>query len=290
MNIHVTGANGFLASYVIRDLEQIGQVDGTDVDTMDIMDLTSVMDRFRARPPDVVVHLAALLGRAASRSKPVDTFNVNMMGTLNLLEACRKLGIDRFVLMSSITVHGKSDLILDEDSPIGPIHPYGASKAAAEAAVHAYVNSYGLRAVILRPNFIVGPVPSNYRESLIYNFIEAAMEKGLIELAGDGSFEREWMHPEDIAKAVKLAILEQREGCETFILSDPENRLTMMDLANRITRVVGKGRVTTQPTLEGFSLKSSGDRVRQRLNWRPEVDVDTIIQQVWEGYQRDVGQ
>ncbi len=284
MKIHITGANGFLAQHVIEACKDLGEIQKSDIDTMDIADAESVLYNLQKDVPDVVVNLAALQGRAVSRERPTDFFKVNTWGTLNLLEACRKLGIKKFVLMSSLTVHGKSDVPIDENAPITPLHPYGASKAAAEAAVQSYSKSFGIDAAILRPNFIAGKVPKNYTESLIFNFMKNLDEKGFIELAGDGHFQREWIHPKDIANAIRLCITSDIKGVETFILSDPKNRLSMMELAKKLLNKAGKGEIKTNSTIEGFSLISDAKKAREKLKWQPQVDIDTIIEEIWNGY------
>jgi nucleoside-diphosphate-sugar epimerase len=287
MKIHVTGANGFLAKHVIEACRDLGDIQGTDVDSMDITNSENVLSVLEKNVPDVIIHLAALQGRAVSREKPADFFKVNTWGTLNLIEACRKLGIKKFVLMSSITVHGKSKVPIDENALVAPIHPYGASKAAAEAIVKAYSISFGIDAFILRPNFIAGRVPDSYTENLIYNFIKNLDENNVIELAGDGHFSREWVHPKDVADAIRQCILSDMKGCEAFILSEPSNRLSMMELAERLVSKVGKGYVTTNPKMEGFSLISSNQKAREKLNWSPQISIDNIIEEIWNGYKSE---
>ncbi|MFQ5801467.1 MAG: NAD-dependent epimerase/dehydratase family protein [Candidatus Methylomirabilales bacterium] len=288
--MHVTGASGFLGRYVVRSLKRLGQIQGTDIDDMDVTDAPAVLARLQVHPPQVLVHLAALKGNLPSRQRPLEFFKVNTLGTLNLLEACRQLGIKRFVFMSSLTVLGPTDHPVDETHPIRPLHPYGASKAAAEALVHAYSNSYELEALILRPNFIVGPIPAphHYVDNLIYDFIDDIEREGKIELAGDGHYQREWVHPADVAEAVALAVSTRAQRCETFILSG--NRLTMWDLAERIIRRIGKGRVTSDPGVAGFTLISSSEKARSGLGWKPRVDIDMIIDEIWNEYRSRVSQ
>ncbi|MBI2542898.1 MAG: NAD(P)-dependent oxidoreductase [Candidatus Aenigmarchaeota archaeon] len=287
MKIHVTGANGLLAKYVIDACKIFGTVDGTDVDTMDITNFENVLSHLKNNTPDVIVHLAALQGRTASRENPSKFFTVNVSGTLNLMEACRQLGIKKFVLMSSLTVHGKSEIPVDENSPILPLHPYGASKAAAELVVRSYSKSFGIHAFIMRPNYISGKIYDSYKENIIYNFVDNIETNGLVELAGDGRFQREWVHASDIAEAIKLALLSEIDGCETFILSETENRISMMELTNKIIKLAGKGRIATKPEIEGFSLISSNKKAKEMLNWKPKVGIDEIIEEVFNGYREN---
>jgi UDP-glucose 4-epimerase len=284
VEIHVTGARGFTGTHVVRALEGLGRIEASDVDTLDITDAAAVQAAFKARPPDILVHLAALKGNKPSRDNPLEFYRVNTTGTLNLLEACRALGVKRMVFVSSLTVHGMSEEPVDENSPIRPLHPYGASKAAAEALIHAYSKSYGIEAVILRPNFIVGPIPAPqpYVDNIVYDFMTAVDTEGYIELAGDGSYQREWVHPEDVASAVRLGVGFKSGGCETFILA--ANRVSMKELARSVTATMGRGEVRTNPGMPGFTLVSSSVRARQVLGWKPRHEIREIVNQIWNEY------
>ena len=289
MLIHVTGAKGLLGKCVLQALAPLGDLDGTDVDEMNVSDPSSVMAALSARPPDVMVHLAALKGNLPSRQRPLDFFQVNTAGTVNLLEACRHLGVGKFVFVSSLTVHGPSGHPVDELSPWAPFHPYAGSKGAAEAMVGAYANSYGLKAIIFRPNFIVGPItpPQPYTDNIIYDFIEAVHHGEVIELAGDGQYQREWLHPRDVASAIALGVSSSSMGCETYILSG--HRVTMLELATRVIERVGRGHVINNPDRGGFSLVSSSDKARRELGWKPEVGLDTLIGEIWDEYRSRTG-
>ena len=289
MLIHVTGAKGSLGAHVTRALAPLGDVHGTDIDEMDITDLNSVMATLTPRPPHAVVHLAALKGNQPSRDRPLDFLRVNTVGTVNLLEASRQLGVRRFVFVSSLTVHGSSNHPVDESSQWAPLHPYAGSKGAAEAMIRAYVNAYGLQAVVFRPNFIVGPIasPQPYTDNIIYDFIEAIHHNGVIELAGDGQYQREWLHPRDVASAIALAMSPSDTNYETYILAG--NRVTMLELATCVIKHVGMGHVTTNPDRGGFSLVSSSEKAQRQLGWKPKVDLDTLIAEIWDEYRSRAG-
>jgi nucleoside-diphosphate-sugar epimerase len=284
MLFHVTGANGLVGKEVVAKLSEIGDVHGTDVGDMDVTDLNSVKSTFEKRPPNAVVHLAGLKGNLPSREDPLKFFDVNTTGVLNLLEAARQVGAKHFVFFSSLTVHGPVTEPVTELSPLAPQHPYSGSKAAAEPMVQCYAEAYGMKATIFRPNFIVGPIPAPlpYLDNLVYDFIELAQNNGVIELAGDGQFEREWMHPKDIASAVALALASPKEGCETYILCG--ERVTMAELARRIVKVVGTGQITTNPKRGGFSIISSSTKANRELGWKPEIDLNALIAQVFDEY------
>jgi UDP-glucose 4-epimerase len=289
MLFHVTGARGLVGQAITEELAKIGDVHGTDVEDMDVADSEAVNAVFTARPPDAVVHLAGLKGNLPSREQPLKFFSVNTSGTLNLLEASRQAGVKHFVFFSSLTVHGPGDHEVDEEGPLNPQHPYSGSKGASESMVSAYANGYGMRATIFRPNFIVGPIfaPLPYLDNLIYDFIQAIVDTGVIELAGDGHFQREWMHPKDIASAVAMALSSPGSGCETYILRG--ERVTMADLANRIIKRVGSGKVATNPERGGFSIISSSQKAERQLGWKPKIDLDSLIAEIWNEYQSRKG-
>ena len=106
MLYHVTGAKGRVGAEITEALGKLGEVHATDVDDMDVTDLSGVTAALTARPPDVVVHLAGLKGNLPSRENPMRFFGVNTIGTLNLLEASRLAGVKHFIFFSSLTAHG----------------------------------------------------------------------------------------------------------------------------------------------------------------------------------------
>lgn len=284
MLYHVTGAKGLVGLEVTKALAKLGDVHGTDVDDLDITNLDKVCEALAARPPDVVVHLAGLKGNLPGRQKPIKFFDVNTTGVLNMLEASRLAGVKHFLFFSSMTAHGPGDLAFDETSPLNPQHPYSGSKAAAEFIVHSYCNAYGIRGTIFRPNFIVGsiPAPLPYVDNIVYDFIQALRENGEVVLAGEGQYEREWMHPRDVASAVAAVITAEGEGCETYILRG--ERVTMRELTERIIKRVGKGKVATDPDMGGFSIISSGDKIEKQIGWKPETSLDDLIDEIWNEY------
>jgi UDP-glucose 4-epimerase len=283
--IHVTGAQGLLGQELVRAMSTLGAVVGSDVADMDITQPDTVLRVLTAQRPTIMVHAAALKGNNPSKERPLDFFAVNTTGTLHILEACRKLQVEHVIFISSMTVHGPVGHELVEDEPNKPIHPYGGSKGAAEAMVEAYCRAYGMRATMLRPNFIVGPIhpPTPYTDNLIYRFMQTLDADDTIRLAGDGSFAREWVHPRDVAAAAVLAAQRPPDVCEAYLLGG--NRATMIELCTKIRDRVGRGAVSTDPTQGGFSLISSHGKAQRDLGWEPQVTLDAIIDEMWHEYQ-----
>ena len=284
MLIHVTGANGQVGKEVMDAVSDIGIAYGTDIDTMDITDASAVSRTIGNQRPDVIIHIAALKGNQPSRDNPTDFFSVNTMGTLHLLEASRMYGVSQFIFLSSLTVHGSSTDPVDEDAIFAPSHPYAASKCASEVLLQSYVHSYGIRGIAFRPNFIVGSIrpPAQYTDNIIYDFIQSIMDKNHIELAGLGEYQREWLHPSDIARAISLSISSKPSGFDAYILSG--HRVTMAQLASKIITLIGTGSVNTNPNMAGFSLISTDQKATDQLAWRPEIGLDDLLSEIWDEY------
>ena len=177
-------------------------------------DLRSTVDLARALDPaagrvDVVVHLAALAGIRQSLAEPERFFDVNVMGTLRLVEAARAAGIARFVFASSSSVYGAdSPLPFREDAPCGrPQSPYAASKRAAELVLSSAQHMHGTAVTTLRFFTVYGP---RQRPDLaLHKFADRIAAGQPLELSGDGSSERDYTYIDDIVTGVVAAIDQQ---------------------------------------------------------------------------------
>ena len=149
-----------------------------------------------------------------------------------MLEACRRAGVDRFVFTSSLTVHGSSPYPVDESSPFAPRHPYAVSKVAAEFAVRDYSLHFGIRSIVVRPTLVVGEGSKELHA--IGDFVPKALRGERIVLFGGGDHRRDFVHPEDVADALRLAVdrLDKASGVtyELFNISNGQ-ALTMRQLA-----------------------------------------------------------
>ena len=119
MKVHITGGKGFLGRHVADVLSGSCSVEISDIDTLDVRDLDSTVAALRASTPDLVCHLAGLTGAGASDHSPHEFFEVNSVGTLSVLEACRLANVRKLVFMSSLTVHGSSEAAATAQSVAG---------------------------------------------------------------------------------------------------------------------------------------------------------------------------
>jgi nucleoside-diphosphate-sugar epimerase len=279
MKIHITGGHGFLGQWMVPLLGQTHEVETSDRESMDVTDFDAVSATLNRSRPDVVVHLAALCGAKPSRDRPTEFFSVNAQGAVNVLEACRRAGVQRFLLASSLTVHGAGDEARDEQSPFAPRHPYAVTKVSAEFAALNYCQNFGLSVIVIRPTLVVG---EGFKEPHAVGDFVATVQRGEdIVLFGDGQHRRDFVHPLDVARAFSLAVDrlgEAKPGShEVFNVSSGES-FAMVELADLVIARLGCGRRVHGPASEqSFSLYTRIDRARSVLGYQPSVPTEDII-------------
>ncbi len=192
--------------------------------------------RAAARGADVVVHLAANTGVHQSVEAPGADCEVNVIGTLNCLEAARATGVGRFVFASSGAPLGNCEPPLHEDKAPRPLSPYGASKLAGEGYCSAYYGSFGLETAALRFGNVYGP-GSDHKQSVVAKFIRRALEGEPLEIYGDGTQTRDFIYIDDIVEALCRAAATPGIGGDLFQIASSRER-TVNEVANAIARLV----------------------------------------------------
>lgn len=203
----------------------------------DIRDHVLVESLFRKENFDCVVHLAARAGVRASLKLPQLYEEVNVLGTLNLLDAARDHGKPKFVFGSSSSVYGVNPKTpFSEDDPIDlPISPYAASKRSAELYCHIYNHLYGLSIVGLRFFTVYGP--RQRPEMAIHKFAELILKNEPIPVFGNGSSRRDYTYIDDIIAGI-CASIELDCGFEIINLGDNKT-ISLMELIHLIEGVMG---------------------------------------------------
>jgi UDP-glucose 4-epimerase len=243
----------------------------------DIRDASIVMRA--ASGADVIAHLAANTGVAPSVEDPMRDCTINVVGTLNILEACRQNNVRRFVFASSGAPIGECNPPIHEELPAHPVSPYGASKLSGEAYCSAYARSFGIETVALRFGNCYGPL-SSHKSSVVAKFIREALADQAWEIYGDGNQTRDFIYVEDIVEAILLAASVEGVGGEVFqIASNAET--TVRELAARLADVL-KSHNIRPPTVR-YTKPRTGDvtrnysdttKARQRLSWKPSMSLD----------------
>lgn len=227
MKILVTGGGGFIGSHLVDLLLAEGHavrvldnfstghranlpLEHAQLEILsgDIRDPECVTQATSA--VDAIVHLAAVASVQASVADPLGTHAVNLVGTLNLLEAARRQGIKRVVFASSAAVYGDTQTLpVTEDTPPAPLTPYAADKLASEYYLDFYRRQHGLEPVIFRFFNIFGPRqdPSSPYSGVISIFMQRAIAGAPITVFGDGEQSRDFVYVADLVALLHAALV-----------------------------------------------------------------------------------
>ena len=225
------------------------------------------------RPFDVVVNLAARAGVRQSVLDPWSYMTTNIVGTLNLLEYCRKSGVKKYILASSSSLYGDGARPFKEDQPTDrPLSPYAASKKAAEVLCHSYHYLHNLDITVLRFFTVYGP--AGRPDMSIFRFIKWITDGEPVTLFGDGSQERDFTFIDDIGRGVIAAMT--LEGFHVINLGN--------DFPASLNSVIGaleqllekKAKIVQRPTDPTDVPATWADisRARSLLGWEPRVTLD----------------
>ena len=235
------------------------------------------------RGVDVVVHLAAHTRVIDSISQPQLNFEINALGTLNVLEACRLTQVKKVVFASTGgAILGEQEPPVHEGMVPKPVSPYGASKLAGEGYCSAYSGSYGLNTVALRFSNVYGP--HSYRKgSVIAQYFKNLIHGEPLVIYGDGYQTRDFVYVDDLVDAIVLADSIDAPGQVFQIASGRET--SVLDLLVAIRRVVPNldFEVRHQPTRTGEIIRNyaSITKARRLLGFDPKTSLSAGLAQTW---------
>jgi len=302
MHVLVTGGAGFIGSHLVEALLARGdsacvldnfdpyydprvkrnnlriaeQYDGFSLVPGDIRDTERIESLFHRHGFEAVVHLAALAGVRESLEQPQEFVDVNVSGTLNLLEAARYFGQPRFILASTSSVYGLSTALpYREDDPLlRPVSPYGATKIAAEKLGHIYHAVHGLPVVSLR--FFTAYGPRQRPDMAIHRFARAILEGEEFALYGDGHTSRDYTYIGDIVAGV-LAALDGAQPYDVINLGNSE-ATELLELVRLLADACGlEARVEFLPEQPGDPPHTCADisHARLALGYSPRTPLPT---------------
>ena len=296
MKVCVTGGAGFIGSNLVDRLV----ADGHEVNVLDNLatgsrgNLSQALPRIRFLEADlrdraavveavagceVVFHQGALAAVARSVENPAEVTDVNVGGTLHVLEASRDAGVRRVVFASSSSVYGDTPTLPKvETMPVRPLSPYAASKAAGEAFLAAWHATYGLETVALRYFNVYGPrqSPRSLYAAVVPRFLAAAARGEAPVIYGDGQQTRDFTWVGDVVDAnLKAATAPGAVGAGPINLGGGD-RVTIQALAELAARAFGRtGRPRFEDARVGDVRHSLADvsRARAALGWSPTTRV-----------------
>lgn len=225
---------------------------------------------------DSVVHLAAFVNPPESVRKPLETHDINVKGTLNVLDACVRKGVERFVFASSAAVYGDGNpLPLREECDLRPATPYAASKVSGEYYCKMYGDCYGLNSLILRFFNVYGPKQgTNEYAGVITRFVQSGIRGGPLTVYGDGSQTRDFVNVTDVVEAVEKALRFKSSKVDAFNICTGKP-MSINDLASLVCEVLGKNLevLHVQPRA-GDILHSYGDSAKalRQMGFNPQVN------------------
>jgi dTDP-glucose 4,6-dehydratase len=239
-----------------------------------------------ARGCDLIVNFAAETHVDRSIGDPASFIKTDVYGTYVLLEATRKLGISRFIQISTDEVYGSAEgEPSSEASPLMPQSPYAASKAGADRLAYSYFVTYGTPVVITRSTNNYGP--NQYPEKMVSLFITNAMEDKPLPVYGTGMNTRDWIHVLDHVKALEAVI--KADGLEGEVLNIGSGvEISVLEMAERILKALGKPKTLIRMVKDrpGHVMRHAvkTDKIRSRLGWKPEIGFDRGLEMTIKWY------
>jgi UDP-glucuronate 4-epimerase len=255
----------------------------------DIRDDTAIDAAFATHRPDKVAHIAAMGSIPYSVRHPKLYEEINIRGTLNILDAARRHDVHGVVLASTSSIYGRTDKIpfVETDPTDRPLAPYPASKKATEVLAASYNTSYGLPCVCLRFFNVYGP--RGRPDMTPYMFTDAIVHDRPITLYDGGRPRRDWTYVDDIVAGV-VAALDADFSYEIFNLGRGQPVL-MSDFVRIIERMVGKRAQVVDaqmPANEALVTYADIGKAQRTLGYNPHVPVEDGLARFWEWYQQEV--
>jgi len=294
----ITGADGFMGSHLTERLLEYGAnvtafVRGTSVTgthrhaLKNISHLASQLEiiagnvasndtaeLIKRANPDIILHLAAEAYVPKSFTQPLDIYDVNLTGTLNVLEAARGMSdIQRIVITSSSEVYGSYDSPISETYLLNPTSPYGASKVAADRAAYAWRVTYNLPIAVIRPFNTYGP---RHTYDVVPKFIDLALQNKPLTIYGNGEQSRDFTYVSDTVNGFMLMGIHPRAVGEVVNFG-AGTAVSIKELAETIVRLSGSAsEISYDPSrlAEVGTLTCDWKKAKELFSWEPLVNLD----------------
>lgn len=323
MKVLLTGGTGFIGSQIarllllkrhsIQILDDLSNSSKTVLDELqnytnnfisfeklNVSKYDQVMGMMLAFRPDVVIHLAGLKSVSDSVDRPLDYYNTNVFGTLNLLRCMDAVGCKKIIFSSSATVYGESSYLpLDELHPTDPKNPYGRSKLFAERVIEDWSRTSNDRsAIILRyfnpigasPDLKLGENPRQKPTNILPVLISCAQQGSMFKIFGDtytttdGTAERDYIHVVDLAEAHVLAASTELEESSKILnlgTGQPTSVRAMSNLFEEVSGISLNVSVESKRAGDIQSSWTSNMSASNAINWAPTRSVRDAVRDAW---------
>jgi|TARA_B110001454_G_scaffold84276_1_gene81040 UDP-glucose 4-epimerase len=234
---------------------------------------------------DAIMHLAAIASVVESIDNPIFVNDVNITGTLNILEFCRKKKIKKLVFTSSAAIYGDYEKNITEISPTIPTTVYGSTKLTGEQYCKIYSNLFGINTTILRPFNIYGPRQNNAYAGVISKFMDRLNDNKSPIIFGDGKQTRDFIHVYDVVDAFYFALMYKKKKFDVFNLATGKST-TVNNLAKFF--LLSTKKLHLQPihkkSVPGVVVNSSTNpnKIKQNLKFSSKITlkdgINTYVQ------------
>ena len=306
----ITGGCGFIGSYLTRELlkqgceillfdafinyidpftsnyqfflkaRMNGLMDKVRIERGDIRVQKRMQQLMNEWKPDGVVHLAALPGAKESTAYPTEALQINVDGTLSVLEGVKVCGtVKRFIFTSSSFVYGNfKKPIADEEHPTDPIDVYGGTKLTGEILTRAYSRQHGFEHVVIRPSAVYGFGDCNRR--VTQNMIENAMTGKPLILHDGGRSRIDFSHVSDVADGYSRALLVPEAANQTFNITRGNAR-TVLEFATEVKKYFPDAKLVEKPPDASRPERGtlSIEKAKKILGYAPKVDIEQGIKE-----------
>ena len=255
----------------------------------DFRDIEAIERVFATYRPAKIAHLGAMAGPRPSVERPLLYEEVNVRGTVNLLDLARRYDLQGFVLASTSSVYGQAPTPWSEDlSTDRPLSPYAATKKAAEVLAYTFHNLYQIPTRVVRFFTVYGP--RGRPDMTPYLFVDAMVKRQPITLFNGGvEIYRDWTYVDDIVAGV-VAALDSDIAFDIFNLgnSSPVQLSDFMALLEKVTDLEAIIQSKPLPAADPPITYANVDKARRLLGFQPKTSLEAGLQSFWSWYQAEV--
>ncbi len=313
MNILITGGAGFIGSHVCEKLIDLGQKvicmddfndfynpkikennitslvnnNNFELHREDICNFSKIDEIFSHNKIDIVIHLAARAGVRPSINLPHLYEKTNILGTINILEACKKYKIKKLIFASSSSVYGGNKKVpfSENDKVDTPISPYAATKRACELICYTYYHLYDIAISCFRFFTVYGP--RQRPEMAIHKFTRHILGEKVIEIFGDGTSSRDYTYIDDVISGI-INSIDKVSGYEIINLGSSKP-IKLLNLVNLIEKTTNKKAVLryvdTQPG-DVFTTYANIGKAKKMLKYNPKTSIKEGVNKFVKWYEK----